>query len=430
YFKRGDLINSKHFQAICSYYRDPILEVPERMLNYLKESCKKIRKKVQDTLDNININKKKHAKNKRAPVNITSDEEGNITDSNQTSPLNNNQTSSLNNNQLIHQQLLIALIFANVPFTFVENEEVKKLFKMLQPSYTLPSRRWISTEILDNVHNEVEIEIQKFIDDSKFLTLSGDGWTNVSKCSLVNFIFTNEKWQTKARRMIDNDSELQGKIITIPCIAHQTNLLVKKIIKSEQFESVISKMLLIINHFRNSNRALAKLRKLEKNENLTPKYPCITRWATFSKTTETLLSTRSSMRIIAITDSDLLAIKGNNRNKIINTIEDTSFWTKLDKFFHILKPYDYIVKILESDKVTLGHISVCWAWLRNIIDELPDDSSFLDFKDLMLDEIDNRWKKIYNPIFVITWFLHPYYYGKGIREERLLQLQEDAYSLF
>ncbi|CAG8741791.1 4119_t:CDS:2, partial [Dentiscutata heterogama] len=145
-----------------------------------------------------------------------------------------------------------------------------------------------------------------------------------------------------------------------------------------------------------------KLRELEENENLTPKYPCITRWATFLKATETLLSTRNN----------------------------TSFWTKLDKFFNILKPYDYIVKILESDKVTLGHISVCWAWLRKIINELPDDSNFLDFKDLMLDEIDNRWEKIYNPIFVITWFLHPHYHGKGIREERLLQLQEDAYSLF
>ncbi|CAG8510475.1 4810_t:CDS:1, partial [Dentiscutata heterogama] len=368
HFERGDLINSKHFQAICSYCRDPILGVPERMLNHLKNTCKKIRKEVQDTLDNIKINNKKNTQNKRVRVNASSDEEGNITNSNQTSPLNNNQTSLLDNNRLIHQQLLRALISTNVPFTFVENEEVKKLFKMLQPSYALPSRKWISTEILDNVHDEVEIEIQKFVDDSKFLTLSGDGWTNVSKRSLVNFIITNEnrqsqiwkisdfsnqhhtgnvmfdaykevgmsldnKWigfvsdsgsnMAKARRMVDHDSELQGKIITIPCMAHQTNLLVKKIIKSEQFEPVISKMLLIINHFRNSNRALAKLRELEKNENLTPKYPCITRWATFSKATETLLSTRSSMRIIAITDSDLLAIKGNNRNKIINTIEDT-----------------------------------------------------------------------------------------------------------
>ncbi|CAG8717739.1 14186_t:CDS:2, partial [Dentiscutata heterogama] len=58
-------------------------------------------------------------------------------------------------------------------------------------------------------------------------------------------------------------------------------------------------------------------------------------------------------------------------------------------------------KILKSGKVTLGHISIYWAWLRKIINELPDDDDFLDFKDLMFDEIDNRWEKVYNPIFSI-----------------------------
>ncbi|CAG8722404.1 15033_t:CDS:2, partial [Dentiscutata heterogama] len=38
HFEQDDLDNSKHFQAICSYCRDPILGVPERMLNDLKES--------------------------------------------------------------------------------------------------------------------------------------------------------------------------------------------------------------------------------------------------------------------------------------------------------------------------------------------------------------------------------------------------------
>ena len=96
----------------------------------------------------------------------------------------------------IHQQLLRALLSANVPFSFVDNPEVIKLFKMIRPSYNLPSRKWISTEVLDQVHKEVDHEIQKFAAEAKFLTLSGDGWTNVSKQSMVNFIITNEKRQS------------------------------------------------------------------------------------------------------------------------------------------------------------------------------------------------------------------------------------------
>ncbi|CAG8584591.1 9955_t:CDS:1, partial [Cetraspora pellucida] len=45
-------------------------------------------------------------------------------------------------------------------------------------------------------------------------------------------------------------------------------------------------------------------------------------------------------------------------------------------------------KILESDKITLGHISKYWAWLRKIIDKLSNDD-FLDFKDLMFNKINN-----------------------------------------
>ena len=68
---------------------------------------------------------------------------------------------------------------------------------MIRPSYNLPSRKWISTEILDQVHKEVELEIKKFATETKFLTLSGDEWTNVSKQSMVNFILTNEKRQSQ-----------------------------------------------------------------------------------------------------------------------------------------------------------------------------------------------------------------------------------------
>ena len=114
----------------------------------------------------------------------------------------------------VHCQLLRALISANVSFSFVENPEVIKLFKMLRPSYNFPSRKWISTDVLDQVHEEVELEIKKFATDAKFLTLSGDGWTNVSKQSMVSFILTNEKRQSQIWK-VENFSNIHhtGDII-------------------------------------------------------------------------------------------------------------------------------------------------------------------------------------------------------------------------
>ncbi|CAG8711921.1 6941_t:CDS:1 [Racocetra fulgida] len=173
------------------------------MLRHLNKTCEKIREEVQNTLSNIKIarhSKKrqnasslKQSKNKSIWINTSSSEKDN--DIHQSSA--NTSKYKVENNNLIHCQLLQALISANVLFSFIENEEVRKLFKMVQPLYTLPSRRWISTEILDKVYDEVESEVQKFVDDSKFLTLSGDGWTNITKHSLVNFIITNEKRQSQ-----------------------------------------------------------------------------------------------------------------------------------------------------------------------------------------------------------------------------------------
>jgi hypothetical protein len=107
------------------------------------------------------------------------------------------KSMSTNETAAIHRQLLRALLSANVPFSFIDDPEVNKLFKMLRPSYNLPSRKKISTDVLDQVHEEINNEIENFVTEAKFLTLSGDGWTNVSKQSMVSFILTNEKRQSQ-----------------------------------------------------------------------------------------------------------------------------------------------------------------------------------------------------------------------------------------
>ncbi|RIA90408.1 hypothetical protein C1645_823400 [Glomus cerebriforme] len=160
-------------------------------------------------------------------------------------------------------------------FVDKNNSKVIKLFKMMRPSYNLPSRKWISTEILDQVHKEVDRKIQKFAAEAKFLTLSGDGWTNISKQSM----------------------------------------------------------------------------------------------ATFSKAAETILSLKDSIR-------------------------NADFWEKLKAFYDLLiRFYDHIIMILESEQATLGQVAASWAWLRGIIEKLPSSE-------------------------------------KGISPTKLLYIQEIAYSLF
>lgn len=50
---------------------------------------------------------------------------------------------------------------------------------------------------------------------------------------------------------------------------------------------------------------------------------------------------------MAITHSNLLTTNG--KRNIIQAIDDTGFWEKLVIFYELLKPYDHIIIILESE---------------------------------------------------------------------------------
>ncbi|CAJ0753784.1 21275_t:CDS:2, partial [Entrophospora sp. SA101] len=138
-------------------------------------------------------------------------------------------------------------------------------------------------------------------------------------------------------------------------------------------------------------------------------YPCITRWGSFIKVAEQIL-------------------KYKNQLKVVNTIEDQTFWEALDIFINVLKPYEFIIKILESEHANLGHVIASWAWLRGVIEKIP--SNLDSIKINLGQEIEKRWKKIYDPIFLVTWYLHPFHHGNGINPVHTLRIQEFAYNLF
>ncbi|CAH1770019.1 13805_t:CDS:2, partial [Entrophospora sp. SA101] len=245
------------------------------------------------------------------------------------------------------------------------------------------NKKTLSTEILENVHTNIESQIEKFVAESKFLTL-GDGWTDVSQHSIISFVLTNEKRISHLWKTEDFSSQRHTGI------------------------NIFNKYKEIV-HFCSSNLAISKLRELAENYNLRFQYPCITRWGSFIKVAEQIL-------------------KYKNQLKVVNTIEDQTFWEALDIFINVLKPYEFIIKILESEHANLGHVIASWAWLRGVIEKIP--SNLDSIKINLGQEIEKRWKKIYDPIFLVTWYLHPFHHGNGINPVHTLRIQEFAYNLF
>eukprot|EP00477_Mikrocytos_mackini_P003101 GAHX01003778.1.p1 GENE.GAHX01003778.1~~GAHX01003778.1.p1 ORF type:complete len:246 (-),score=23.70 GAHX01003778.1:1169-1906(-) len=85
------------------------------------------------------------------------------------------------------------IIASNTPFSQVENSHFKELISSLSKNYTLPTRKYLSTVLVDKIYSKINELFRNKISGHK-VTLFQDGWTNVRNESIiVNSILFNNK---------------------------------------------------------------------------------------------------------------------------------------------------------------------------------------------------------------------------------------------
>lgn len=72
-----------------------------------------------------------------------------------------------------------AIFTSDTPLAIVENECWKKLFKTVRPSYELPSRKYVSTKLLNKEFQCQKTYIESIIAQAQSLNLQCDGWSNI-----------------------------------------------------------------------------------------------------------------------------------------------------------------------------------------------------------------------------------------------------------
>ena len=87
-----------------------------------------------------------------------------------------------------------------------------------------------------------------------------------------------------------------------------------------------------------------------------------------------------------------------------------------------------MTKLFESDNMTLAQITTSWAWLAGILENLPPP--LLEVKTFLRNKLNNRWQKIYDPAFIVSWTLHPSNDPNYLMYGVALDIQEMAYQLF
>lgn len=72
-----------------------------------------------------------------------------------------------------------AIYASGVPLSLLESEQWKDVFKLLSPSYKVPSRHDLSNSLLESEYIRIKNEISDVLTKSIALGLICDGWTNI-----------------------------------------------------------------------------------------------------------------------------------------------------------------------------------------------------------------------------------------------------------
>ena len=93
-----------------------------------------------------------------------------------------------------YDTLLARAICASAsPFCMVENPHWKSFFNAIRPVYFVLSRYKLSEPLLDSEYDKIKVETVATIAASDSVGLMCDGWSNIRKQPIINFVVSQPK---------------------------------------------------------------------------------------------------------------------------------------------------------------------------------------------------------------------------------------------
>lgn len=87
-------------------------------------------------------------------------------------------------------QLMFAeCVYASgISFNAITNKRWLDFFHRLRPQFEVPTSHQLSNDLLDKVHKRVESMANVYLENSQFISLVVDGWTNVRDDAIINIV--------------------------------------------------------------------------------------------------------------------------------------------------------------------------------------------------------------------------------------------------
>ncbi|KAM0736901.1 hypothetical protein ACS0PU_006550 [Formica fusca] len=315
----------------------------------------------------------------------------------------------------------------NISFNVVESNLFKDFIKFLNPDYKVPSRKKLSNQLLDKIHNEIT---SKTVKDHEIVgVLLIDGWKNSAAntklivCTIHTVMdksmylnswdltgtketgdvlteIVDEATEIAKNKFIiriyavvsDNASAmiLMGKSVNlwhVTCASHSGNLLAKSLVNAKFAESV--------NRLLREFKQPGPEKEVIKGGGQKIVLACETRWCSYRDAFRCCLHNLSIMRQI-IKDQKITI-----RTKCSEILFSKGFETILQDYILIFDPVcELINKCQRSDS---NIADACEMWFELTIPTVNDNYEKI---------IEERLKKVIRPSILTANFLHPTYKGR------------------
>lgn len=297
--------------------------------------------------------------------------------------------SKMTPDQLENAQHLLAraMYTSGSSFRMVENPYWQEFCTALNPAFRMPSTYMIANKFLDKENDLVSRSVQIRIDGigSPRLTLTCDGWSNVTNDSVVNFcvcdpkpIFLESVLASSERHtaqyisqevlkqmkkvgidkigaiVTDNASNMKAALVSIKndhphiatfgCTAHGLNLLLQDYMTLDSVTKFKGDAIRIVKTV--NNRPVLRT-AVTLSETL--KLPVETRWLSWMECLQSLERNRNQLELLALNRENTFIVE--KMKPIKATILSEVFWDRVKAIFDIVKVITLWVKIMEEDNL-------------------------------------------------------------------------------
>ena len=298
------------------------------------------------------------------------------------------------------------------PLTTVESKAFRRMMRRAEPSYEVPSRKYITANFLRKSYNEEAEKLKTEVESATMVGLTHDLWTSKATQSFGTFTaqFITEEFELKCKVLqtrclkgshtgaaiaesflkckeewhigdvivttdnAGNETKALDQLgwIHFGCLGHNINLAVRKALSNRKADNLVSKGRLLVGYFHRStaaNHILTEKQKIELHRPYQGHHliqDCQTRWNSTYEMLARLIEQMPAIKAVAYSGE----IPKDLRN-LLFTDDEIEFAKSL---CGILKGFKSATTALSSEsQVTSSSILPSYVKFNKMLEEKPGD---------------------------------------------------------